>query len=99
MELSSANFWLRITCTSNKSERDFYLDWVPANVYDDLHTSVHVNSFTACSGRSVAASRGALHLWSWVVVAVLAIGRPIFMKRRQLHWVTLLLRRSPPYRL
>lgn len=74
-ELSSANFRVRITCTNSKpgKERDFYLDWVPVNVYDDPPTAVHLSSFTARSGLSTAASRGALHLWSWILLAGLAV--------------------------
>ncbi|MGA9350552.1 MAG: hypothetical protein WBW48_17365, partial [Anaerolineae bacterium] len=94
-ELSNANFRLRITCTSNKSERDFYLDWVPVNVYDDPPTAVHLSSFTARSDLSAAASRGALHLWSWVLLAGLAVlvkvrirrvGRKILHQAQTRHW-------------
>jgi hypothetical protein len=72
-ELSSDNFRVRITCNSNQSERDFYLDWVPVNVYDDPPTAVHLSSFTACSDRSAAVSQGTLHLWSWVLLAGLTV--------------------------
>ena len=86
-ELSDANFRLRITCTSNKPERDFYLDWVPINVYDDPPTAVHLSSFAAHSGLSDAASRGAWNLWWWlglVGLAAPAAGKVIWVKRRRL---------------
>ena len=89
-ELSSDNFRVRITCTSNQSGRDFYLDWVPVNVYDDPPTAVHLSSLVAHSGRSAAASQGAWHVWRWlglVGLAVLAAGKVIWVKRRQLDCV------------
>ena len=72
-ELSSANFRVRITCDSNKSQQNFYLDWVPVNVYDDPPTAVDLASFTARSGLSAAASRDTWHFWPWVGLIGLAM--------------------------
>jgi hypothetical protein len=86
-ELSDANFRLRVTCSSNRPERDFYLDWVPINVYDDPPTAVHLSSFAAHSGFSAAASQGAWHFWRWlglVGLAAPAVGKVIWVKRRWL---------------
>jgi len=83
-ELSDANFRVRITCTSSKPERDFYLDWVAVNIYDDPPTVVHLSSFTARSGRS-AAGREVWHFWPWVCLvglAALGAGRALLLKRR-----------------
>ena len=82
-ELSSTNFRVRITCTSKKAERDFYLDWVPVNVYDDPPTAVNITSFTIEPGRSTAGSQGVWHFLLQAVVTVLAIGKFAWMKRRR----------------
>ena len=85
-ELSDENFWVRITCASNRPERDFYLDWVSVNVYDDPPTAVHLSSFSASSGLSSVASRGAWHFWRWlglVGLAAPAVGKVIWVKRRR----------------
>jgi hypothetical protein len=84
-ELSDANFRLRVTCTSNKPERDFYLDWVPVNVYDDPPTAVDLTFFSAHSGAGAAAGRGAWHFWPWVglmVLAALGVGGVVWARRR-----------------
>jgi len=73
-ELSSANFRVRITCTLNSPhKRDYHLDWVPVNVYDDPPTAVDLASFTARSGLSAAASRDTWHFWPWVGLIGLAM--------------------------
>lgn len=73
-ELSNANFRVRITCIiQGQQEPNYYLDWVAVKVYNDPPTAVDLASFTARSGLSAAASRGALHLWSWILLAGLAV--------------------------
>jgi hypothetical protein len=32
-EFSDANFRVRVTCNSNESARDFYLDWIPVKIH------------------------------------------------------------------
>jgi len=85
-ELSNANFRVRITCTSNRpQENNYYLDWVPVNVYDDPPTAVDLTSFAARSSRSAAGSRGAWYFWPWLGLAgllVLAMGGGLWVRRR-----------------
>ena len=53
-QLNNANFRVRLTCNSQYGTRDFYLDWVPVNVYyplpdliiTDKHENWDGNSFT-----------------------------------------------------